>query len=247
MDKKTTWWLTGLALALFLFIVLFEHRIPSSQQRGEAPHLIAAPSNAIIALEVTLPGSTNQVRAVKSGGEWRLVKPSYRAQQTRLENLAGVLSRLRQYDTISPHDVLIQGQKAYGFDGKDLSFTVETATNRTSFEVGNRTPLTNNVYLRRRDTGEVIITDGQILTALPRSESDWRSAFLVNLGDLNFDRFQIESGQRTIEIGENPTNGLWQLTSPVPARADQNRVNALLQTVRMSQAKELVSDKPANL
>ena len=93
----------------------------------------------------------------------------------------------------------------------------------------------------------MIITDGQILTALPRSESDWRSAFLVNLGDLNFDRFQIESGQRTIEIGENPTNGLWQLTSPVPARADQNRVNALLQTVRMSQAKEFVSDKPANL
>ena len=247
MDKKITWWLTALAAGLFLFIVFVEHRIPSRQQRAESPRLLAVTSNAITALEVALPGKTNELRAEKAAGEWRLVNPSYRAQQTRIDNFTGLLSSLRAYDVIPPHEVLIQGQAAYGFDRRDLSFTVETATNRVSFEVGSTTPLTNNVYVRRRDTGEVFVTDASVLAALPRSASDWRSAFLVQLDQLRFDRFQISSGQRTIQISRNPTNGLWHLTRPVPLRADQHRVDALLQLIRMSQATEFVTDNPADL
>ncbi|HEV8542888.1 MAG TPA: DUF4340 domain-containing protein, partial [Verrucomicrobiae bacterium] len=151
---------------------------------------------------------------------------------------------LHRLDTIAPHEVALQGQKPFGLETPRAKVEIENQTNRYSFEIGGPAPLTNNAYLRLQPSGEVILAEGNILQSVPRSTNDWRSKEILDLSSLTFDHLQVRVSQRFFEIAKNPTNHLWQIIKPIPARADQQRIAALLEKLREAQVTQFVTDAP---
>jgi hypothetical protein len=134
--------------------------------------------------------------------------------------------------------------KSYGLSPAAAAVTFSAATNQFHFEIGGTAPLTSNLYLRLGPSNQVVLADAAILKTLPRTTNDWRSRELLQLAGRSFDHIQVRVGPRVFEVGKNPTNQLWQMTKPVPARADQERIAALLNRLSGSSVSQFVADAP---
>lgn len=247
MQKGLTWFLTIVALALFAFIYFFERKVPGSADRSTAPRVFATlEPQQVTALEITLPGN-GVMRAEQTNGHWFLTRPLYPAQQAIIETFVTNVARLRRYDRIPPHEVALQGQKSFGLEPARAAVLLETATNRVRFEIGGPAPLTKNIFLRVEPSSDVIMVQADLLQSLPPSTNAWRSEKLVPLGEMTFDHIQIRNGQRMFELGKNPTNNLWQITKPIPARGDQDQIALLLEQLGKAQVGRFVADGTVDL
>jgi hypothetical protein len=247
MQKGLTWILSLLAVALFAFIYLYERKIPSSAERVSAPRLLPGiePSK-VVAIEITLAGG-GVVRAEQTNGVWTLRQPLYRAEQSAIETFVTNVANMHRYDRLAQHEVALQGQKSFGLDPARATVQLETATNQVRFQVGGFAPLTNNIYLRLEPSNEVVLADADFLRSFPFSTNDWRSGDLLPMQEMAFDHVQIRAGQRMFELGKNPTNNLWQITKPIPARGDQNQIAALFDQLGKAQVEQFLADGNVNL
>jgi hypothetical protein len=244
MQRKLTWSLFAAALGLFLLIYFVERKIPGTAERHAPKSVLPfATVNDIDELEVTL-ATNGSVRAERTNGAWVLTQPNYPARQAALETFATNLVQLRAFDRISAHDVNLQGAKSFGLEPPRALVEVRGGSNTFRFEIGGIAPLTSNVYLRLPRSGEVILANAHFLESVPRSTNDWRSPALFQVSALNFDRIQVRAGQRSFELARNASNNVWQISRPVPARADQDRVLELLQVLRTAEATAFVTDSP---
>ena len=247
MNPKQTYWLVGIAFVLMAFIYFFERHQPGGAERRLAPRLLSnLQAREIDALEVTFPGTGGMTRAEQKEGEWTLVSPNYPAQQTVLDNLGLTLEQLRRLEEIPAHELLVQGAKSFGFDPPAATLRVESDTNRYTLLVGATTPLTTNVYVKLENSGQIFVTEGKLLQAMPGSTNAWRSPLLVNLDEIDFDRVQIREGNRVVEFEKDATNSLWEITRPIPARADQGQIQNLLQSLRGARVARFVADGAVN-
>ena len=246
MQKKLTWFLTFLALALFAFIFFFERKVPGTAERNVSPRLLAIDPQEVTALEVTL-ASGGVVRAEQTNGTWFLTKPRYPAQQSIIEMFVTNIVQLRRFDKLRQHEVVMEGQKSFGLDPPRAIVQVETATNRYQFQIGGNAPLTNNIYVRMLPSTDVVLTQADLLQTLPQHTNDWRSRRLLQLARIPFDHLQVRTGQRLFELSQNPTNRAWQITRPIPARGDQYQIAALFDLIGRSQIGRFVADGPADL
>lgn len=246
MQKKLTWILTVLALALFAFIYFVERKVPSTGERRSAPRLFAdLTPQSVTAVEITLPSGV--IRAEQTNGTWYLSRPFYAAQQSAIETFVTNIVQLRRFDRMANHEVVLQGQKSFGLEPPRAKVQIETATNRVGFEVGGTAPLTNNIYLRLQPSADVVLAQSDLLQTLPSNTNEWRSRQLLQIARIPFDRVQLRSGQRVVELARNSTNGVWQIARPIPARADQTQVAILLDQLSRAEVGSFVVDGNAPL
>ena len=244
MNPRQTYLLVTIAVLLAAFIYFFERHQPGAAERRLPPRLFPGlQARQIDALEVTFPDPGGVTRAEQQDGKWALTLPQYPARQTVLDNLGLTLEQLRKLEEIPAHELLVQGAKDFGFDPPTATLRIESDTNKHVLQIGATTPLTTNVYVRLANTGEIFVTDGRLLQALPGSTNAWRSPLLVDLDEIDFDHIQVRAGNRLLELEKNPTNSLWQITRPIPARADQSQVNTIFEGLRAARATEFVVDQ----
>ncbi len=243
MQRNLTWILVSAALCLYGFIYFFERKIPSSAERRAPKRVLSIDTpQEIQTIEVVL-SPTAVVHAEKTNGVWMLTEPRYPARQAALEALATNLVQLRAFDRVSSHEVKLQGEKSFGLAPPRASLEVNAGTNTAQLEIGGMAPLTSNLYVRLPASGEVLLVSPTLLSVLPRNTNDWRTPALFQLSAREFDHIQVRAGQRSFELSRG-TNKNWQISKPVPARADQDRVLELLQVLRGAEATEFVSDSP---
>lgn len=247
MQKSLTWVLLAAAILLSAFIFIFDRRIPSARERAEAP-VLYPDFDPAEARELRVAFASGEVlRAEKMNGRWILRAPEYPAQQSAIENFLTNVARIRRLDRLAQHEVTLEGAKSFGLDPPRASVQLNAGTNLVSFELGARAPLTNNVYLRLRPSGEVVLASAGVDEALPRSALAWRDPRIVDLAAFDFDKLRIHVGPRSVELARNATNRQWQITRPVPVRADQERISGLFEILRGTQVAGYVTDLPTDL
>lgn len=249
MQKSLTWILVGAAVLLFAFTFYVDRRIPGSRERAEPPLLFAElePGEAS-AVQFSFPGGA-QMRAERSNEGWVLRGLNYPAQQAAVENFLTNAATLRALDRLAPHEVALQGAGHFGLEPPRASVQIEAGTNTIRFEIGGQAPLAKNIYLRLQPSGEVVLAGAQAAELAPAGPEAWRDPRVVNLASLNFDALRIRAGARSFELGRGAAgrDGAWRLLRPVPARADQQRVAGLLETLRGARVRQFVADSAADL
>lgn len=241
MNPRHTWFLLGTALLLFFFIYFFERHRPS--RRNVSQRLVELSLNTIRGIEIDA-GTNEVVAAAKTNGTWFLTKPLYPAQQTPIETLITALADLNVSDNVPAREVRREGMKSFGLEPPRARIVLQSSTNRVVVELGNKTVLTNAIYAKLAGASEVLLVDASILDKMPASADFWRDRSLVQVERLNFDHVQIRSGARVVEVEKNPTNRLWHISKPIPARADQERIGGLFRVLKDARVNAFVSDSP---
>jgi len=231
------------AVVLFTFIYFFERTLPSSDApAAPPPRLVSIQPQEVTAVQLR---RTNHfvLRVERTNETWNLTAPiSYPAADVAIEQLLSALAGMTSYTYISPEE-LKAGHKSiaeFGLDVPVATLTLQYAGHRTELLFGNPTASGDLAYFQTRNTAGVYVVPVDILKRLPQSANEWRDLGLVNLTGLNVDRFEVRSQGRAFAI--QLANGQFILTKPTPARADKDRVMALLRKVQMEPVKAFVAE-----
>lgn len=240
MNKVRTWFLVVAALGLLAFILAFERFQPGAAERHLPPQLCAGlTATSVDSVRLELPGGLS-VEAARTNREWRLLSPVYAANGTAIDAFVQAMVEARAVAVIPAHEAIGQGAKSFGLEPGRATIHLRAGTNRFALRVGQQTAFTNQVYARFESSGDVTVASSRFLELLPANPDDWRSRALGDLETLAFDHVQVRSGTRQFELARNATNRLWQIAKPIPARADQEHVEALLRDLRDARVKRFL-------
>jgi len=243
MNPKTTGiWFT-IAAALFALIFIFQHSLRPAA--AELPCLLPELRPAAVTSIQVIPSGALEIRADRTNGAWRLIKPiAYPAQPALIESLLDALQKLTSATRISaaelrgPHDA----DTEFGFATPRLSLVIEAGGQRRQLLVGNPTPPGDQVFLRVVGLDGAFVADADWLKYIPRSANEWRDTALVDANDSGLDWIVLTNGTKVIELRRNATNRLWRMIRPFPARADADRITDALRRLQAARVTQFVTD-----
>lgn len=243
MKSPTTIIWFVLAVALFAFIWIFEHHFQPAPPpaAGLLPGLRAS---EVTGIQIS-PAGAREISAVRTNGAWQLESPiAYPAQA------AGIQALLDAIEQASPVLRLTAGElreknaeRELGFDNPQFRVAIQSGGQSRQLLVGKKTAPGDQVYLRIVGVNGAFVTDAAWLQLLPHQANDWRDTALMDASG-GCDWVVITNGSKVIELRLDPTNRLWRMVRPLPARADSLNLTAALQQLRAARVTRFVSDDP---
>jgi hypothetical protein len=170
-----------------------------------------------------------------TNGNWWITQPvKYPAQQKRVTELLAVLEQLVPAATITPGELHRRPgmEEEFGLESAPTTVVVHQEGVVTTIKLGRRTAPGDQVFAQVVGREAVYVLDAQVLQALPATVDDWRDRSLVNLVGAKFDTINITNAGRWIKIQYEPTNQVWRVHQPLPARADGVYLMAMLNALQ---------------
>jgi hypothetical protein len=246
MNSKTTGIWFVIAAALLAFIFIFEHYL-RPVAAGPAPLLPSLRSAAVTSVQV-FPAGALEISADHTNGGWVLTRPvAYPAQAAAIEALLEVLQKLAPAK-ISAAELREQknAESEFGFESPQATLIITAGDQSWQLKVGNITAPGDQVYLRVAGVDGVSVADAGWLKLIPRAADEWRDTALVNAGQNDFDWIVLTNSAKgiTIELRRDPTNHLWHIIRPSPARADTDHITDALQRLEAASVTRFITDDP---
>jgi hypothetical protein len=182
------------------------------------------------AVELTSKGQT--VRVVKSGDEWKLVKPlETPADYTSVEGLIGQLQSAQMMSLKDkPEDVA--DLKAYGLDKPEVTATVSSGASNVVLQLGKAAD-TVTFWARDPSRPAVFTIGNGLAEELRKTANDLRRKEIFDFRPFNTTRFEITRGkdtkvfERVKGTGPNPVD-TWKQTAPVTRTVDASNFEGAL-------------------
>jgi hypothetical protein len=245
MNAKTTWGLVLLAAGLFAFIFFYERKLPDVDAGAQAPARLLPDFSAPRITSIEIIRSNQVIRVERTNGAWWLSNPDYPAQPLRIEKLLTVLQALPPKAVLSAEESAQRPQAAteYGLTPPQADVVLRQADGRIELRLGCKTLVGDQVYLQLVGTPGIFFADTVLWNSLPGSAHDWRDTTFLNLKGFEFDRLEVRAADPYgFELLLNPSNRLWRLTKPTPARADTTKVNLLLEQLQSAQISRFLAE-----
>ncbi len=243
MNPRSTKILLIIAAALFLFIMLFERKMPDTLTalRESSRILPGFKSENIVRFEVvgmdSIPELT--VQREKPGSEWFILRPEkYPASEYAIESFIQGLSELPKLSYVAEDS----SSKDFGFEKGSIVISIRDSSGQEwRLKLGAPTEAGRGLYLQVGDLSKVYVTDVSLLSRLPEVVSEWKRRLVFQQEALDFDVIEVSHGDLTYELSrQQQQDGTWRLTQPIEARASQPLVMALEQTLKSLRVEEFV-------
>ena len=246
MNSKTTGIWFVIAAALLAFIFIFEHYL-RPVAAGPAPLLPNLRPAAVSSVQV-FPAGALEISADLTNGGWVLTRPvAYPAQAAAITALLDALQKLAPAK-ISAAELREQknAEAEFGFENPQATLIITAGDQSWQLKVGNKTAPGDQVYLRVAGVDGVSVADAGWLKLIPRAADEWRDTALVNAGQNDFDWIVLTNSAKgiTIELRRDPTNHLWRIIRPSPARADTDHITDALQQLETASVTRFITDDP---
>jgi hypothetical protein len=244
MKSKTTiiWFVLAVALATTIWVL--ERYFPSTTP-GESRVLAGLRPGKITEINI-IPSGAREISVVRTNNAWVLQRPFvYPAQAAAVDGLLTALQNLTPVVSLSAGEMSRHknADAEFGFDNPQFTLDVAAGGQTWHLRVGNKTAPGDGVYVRLVGATGAYVTDPAWLQFLPREANDWRDTTLVDMPG-TLDWLVITNGTQAIELHRDATNRLWRMVRPLSARADNLRIIAALQQLRMARVSRFITDDP---
>ena len=249
MNWKSTCLLLALAAVLLVFIYLVERHTKATSSISEPPaHLVSLKPAEVTSLQLR---RTNQLilRVEKTNESWNLTVPLfYPAQSYAVENVLKTIADVTSQAYLSTHDLAASGKTIaeFGLDLPAATLTLQRGGRRTEVSFGSKTATGDQVYVQLLNSPGIYVINADLFDLLPHSSSDWRDTSLVSvsLNGLSFNRIEVRAPSRGFTIEWDPTNKVFNLTKPTPARVNMARLETFWRAILTGRAEQFVTDDP---
>ena len=242
MKSKTTAIWFALAASLFACLWVADKYFKPAAPAN--PTLLAG-LRAGWATEIhVIPAGAREITVGFTNKTWQLLAPARGpAQASVIQVLLHTLETLTPASRLTPAELPDpkNAEAEYGFTNPQFTLALDAGDQQWQLRVGKRTPLGDQVYVRVIGVDTIFVTDAAWLQMLPRTVDDWRDTALVST-TANIDWIVITNGTKAIELHRDGTNAAWQITRPLPARADADHITALLQQLGGAQSSRFITD-----
>jgi hypothetical protein len=263
MKPKTTLILLVIASAMGLFIWLKDSQLPSTADRESRAKRVFADikGDDITKLQVALNTSNLVGRVVieKDKEKWQLREPlAYRASASEVNSICSALEFLDRGGVVTPADLKAKGGKLsdYGLDKPPVELTFWKKDKATVIKLGKSSAVGSTVYIQLAGKDDILMVDKSLLTKLDRKVDELRDKTVAEFTTLQANRLEIIQGKKSIEVVKASKPGapaasaadkIWRIAQPLAARADQGKVDGVLDKLHGLQAESFATDKPADL
>ncbi|HEX3988812.1 MAG TPA: DUF4340 domain-containing protein, partial [Verrucomicrobiae bacterium] len=171
---------------------------------------------------------------------------AYPAQAQPIETLLSNLATLEWKDRITDQELKDRpnAQAQFGFTKPQYSILLEDAAGNHRLEVGDLSPMGDEVFLSLVGGTAIYLTGADLLKDVPANKDQWRDPALLNLSNVAFDELTVRTAARELQLRRDPANHLWFLVHPVAARADTAKITDLLENLQALPVSRFVSDDP---
>ena len=197
----------------------------------------------VTALEI-IPAGERKISLVRTNKTWVMTEPfNFPAQAAAIESLLAGLEKISPTLRLTAEDMKAHPNVDAEFGFENPPFTLDVTTGKQSWHlrIGKKTAPGDGVYVRLIGGAGAFITDVNWLPLLPRAAAAWRDTSLIAAND-SVDWIVITNGAKVIELRADPTNHLWRILRPLPARADSTVVATALQSLRSARTTRFVTD-----
>lgn len=248
MKRHTTQWLVGVALALGLFILIFERDTRSTARRqAEATRLLPGLDPARITRLEFRSGTNRPVVLERGTNTWFFRAPFlYPARPELIERFIEVLAQTPSRARISAGEVLRQTNAlaAYGLVPPALVLKLDGESGPLTLHLSRPASLGGQVFVQVVGRDGLQAVDAALLAAVPASFDAWRDTTLVNLRRLAFDRLEVRPLTNGFEALYEPSTRLWTLSKPLPTRANASLLEHLIQELDLLRVVQFAADPP---
>jgi|GEM_PF-2847798 len=249
MQKKTTLALLVIAILIFAYIVIFEIKdLPKNDLKVSRLVIEKLEPNQARAVQIVLTNSLI-IRAEKISDKWMLTSPiRYKADETKILALISALSNLKIHSRITPADLPQSTNKLddFGLTRPWAIVSVETPTQQFNISLGAKTLTGDLGYFQVAGQADLIVADCSVFSLVPIQADDWRNNQMVDLAPDAFNKIEfIAPSPLGFSIEKDEITKSWQLTKPTPARADNEKIQVLINVLRTWKIAGFVSYKPS--
>ena len=228
MSTKKLLVLTGVFLALLAFVVFFERKQPTSEERAKAGKRLADfKADDVVTVAIERPDLPKVELTRREKSRWTVTNPpASSADGFAAENLVGDLARLEVVgETRTAFD-----PKEFGLDAPKAKATLTFADQSTKvFSFGASIPGTEATAAAAGPLfGAVKVAP---LAALTKPVDEYRSRQLFDVPVGEITRLSVTRGSSTVVVSRDAKPGMagaWRLEKPVADLASESFVDRLL-------------------
>ncbi|MDF3130669.1 DUF4340 domain-containing protein [Kiritimatiellaeota bacterium B1221] len=184
-----------------------------------------------------------EVELAKSDQGWELLHPKgARAALPVVQQLLARIKTLDKGELITPADIRAKGQTLaeYGLSVPRIKLMLKTAGQTRMYEVGDKNPLGNSLYVKEDSTQNVMLVSTDLLEVLPKDLLAFRDKTLFPLHEEEVQAIDLINGDQTTRLEKR--NGIWMVKAPMNALADQEKVLNLIQKLLQARIEGIVND-----
>lgn len=238
MNRNTL--LLGSLFVVLVIVAFFLMQRPGEQSANpsDGELILGCDSAAVDRIEVIASSST--VKLSKRGADWFIDEPiSYRADQAAVGRLLGKCSDARAGAVVSDKP------------GKHSMFQVDsTGTLVRLFEngtekaliIGKAGPSYSGVYVRRKNSDEVLLTDASLSSSAVRSLKDWRDRTITKVPVETINDVRFQYGDTTFSVVLQ--DSVWRIDNEI---ANDAAIVGFLGSLASIQADDFVDTLPSRM
>ncbi len=243
MSPKKLLVLSAVVVALFAFILLFERKMPSTEERARKGDLYwDIPQDHIAKISLTRGAETLEFERAGDAG-WRMLKPvKYPADTFAVGSMASDLAEMKR---ASAEDVTGAKPSDYGLDKPEAKATIvwsdasdPKTSNTRSIEFGSAIPGTDTVAARVAGTEKVLFVPASVLASVRKSADDFESRDVFGSSAADAARLEILRGRGKLAFTKK--DGSWWLAEPLADLAESSEVDHLTSQLAGLRAKEFL-------
>lgn len=250
MKIKTTFILLVLAVGLLSF-VWFKERHATGYNERKASEMRLFDFNPSEVVQLVVQGPKGIVVAKKENDQWSITEPITTAADTaEVQSMIQLLSQISYDRVIAP--VEIPGEsldKNYLLKEPEFILTWITPQERYSLRLGADTPMSTGMFAQKEENGDIYIIPRYARETLARELSNLRTRVIFPLETQSVTQIDIRtlSTPQPSQIQINISNQIAQISIPIVARANTQKISELTEFLVDSRAMDFVSEGAADL
>lgn len=242
--KKTGIFLLVLvALGAFYYYYEIKGRAEREKAQAEAEKIFSLTSEQVSGIQLTKAGKSIKVEKVDKS--WRLTEPV--ADEGDYQANEELLSRLLEATRSRVVEEENSDLEAFGLKEPALEVTLLTSGEKPAptLLIGTKNPTGTGYYAKLKDNATLFLISTFLKEDIDKSAFDLRDKTVVSWATDRVTGIEVTTPSLQLKVelqGEE-----WQITAPLPTKADKSKINAFLDQLRSAKIKEFVEENPSDL
>jgi hypothetical protein len=247
VKTRTTIILLLIAIGLGVWIKFFESKKPNTveaqRQAGKFVNFDREKLDGIV-----IQNGDDRIELHREKGQWRLTAPvKDQADAAAVDNLISDIEFWHK-DAVIPAEVMgaQQGRLSeYGLQQPKLRLRLIEPNGPPEILFGKDAALEGKMYIRLADSKEVMIAPQNVRADISKKPDEFRDRKLTDLTTAQVTRAVIKSAAGEIELNRKEDH--WQITKPLQARGDDQKIGDLLAGMTNARIQEFVGSDSGDL
>ena len=247
MKTRTTLVLLLLVIGLGVWIKFFESKKPNTEEtQRQAGNVVNFDREKLEG--ISIQNGEDKIVLKREQGKWRLTEPvNDQADSATVDNLLSDIETWRKEGAVPAKEVSADKGRMTEFGLVQPKLRMQLIGSGAPAEIffGKDTAFSGTMYVRLADSKDVFLAAQKVRTDISKKPDEFRDRKLTDLATAQVVRALLRSAAGEIELTKKDEH--WEITKPLQARSDDEKIGDLLAQVTNARVQEFVADDKGDL